>query len=70
MAKVPTIEEIKNCNCAYVYLSNTTEKPAQIFIQGTFEQVINDDEYLIIKTNQQYGVFKSSEVTGIHFFRH
>lgn len=69
MAKVPTIEEIKNCNCAYVYLSSTADKPTQILIQGTFEQVINDDEYLIIKTNHQYGVFKSSEVSGIHFFR-
>lgn len=69
MAKVPAIEEIKNCNCAAVYLSSTTDKPAHVLIQGIFEQVSNDDEYLVIKTNLQYGIFRSSEVRGIHFYR-
>lgn len=69
MTKVPNVEDIKNCNCALVYLSNTTDKPVQVQIMGTFEQVTNDGEDLIIKTNSQYGVFKSSEVSAIHFYK-
>ncbi len=67
MAKVPTVEELKNCNCAMVYFKSAIERP--VTISGTFEQVSNDDDDLIIKTNSQYAVFKSSEICGVHFYR-
>lgn len=66
---IPTIEDIKNCNNAIVYLKSSSEQPTTIIIQGTFEKIIKEGINLIIKTNEQYAVFRSSEITAIHFYR-
>ena len=67
MAKVPNIEDIKSCNRADVYLKDAPEKP--VIVQGKFIQVSDDELDLVIKTDNQYAVFKSRDVLAFHFYR-
>lgn len=69
MAKVPNLEEIKNCNMVIVTLRTNHENPVHIKVQGNFEQVTDDGADLVIKTDKEYAVFKSPDVQAVHFSR-
>lgn len=67
--RLPTIEEVKNCNMATIYLKNQPETTVKIIVQGAFEQISEDSLKLVLRTNQQYAVFNSQDVSAVHFYR-
>lgn len=67
--RFPTVEEVKNCDMATVYLKNQPETTIKIIVQGAFEQISEDSLKLILRTNQQYAVFNAQDVSAVHFYR-
>lgn len=68
-SRLPTVEEVKNCDMATVYLKNQPETTIKIIVQGAFEQISEDSLKLVLRTNQQYAVFNSQDVSAVHFYR-
>lgn len=68
-SRLPTVEEVKNCNIAEVYLKNQPETTIKIIVQGAFEQISEDSLKLVLRTNQQYAVFNAQDVSAVHFYK-